>query len=131
MEVSYGTTLPVVRSTSAYVVVKLIGGRQVAIGPGKVVLHRAGTPWGATGAKLVAEARKFLGLQYLWAGTSGFAFDCSGFTHTLYAAFGIICRVTPIVRADRVGMDVRHLRRRAALPARLGLKVPPRRADRP
>ena len=89
MEVSYGTTLPVLMSTSAYVVVKLIGGREVAIGPAKVVLHTAGTSWDATGAKLVAEAKKFLRLQYLWAGTSGFGFDCSGFTHTLYAAFGI------------------------------------------
>lgn len=89
MEVSYGTTLPVVTSTSSYVVVKLIGGRQVAISRGKVVLHKAGASWDATGAKLVAEAKKFLGLQYLWAGTSGFGFDCSGFTHTLYAAFGI------------------------------------------
>ena len=89
MEVSYGTTLPVVTSTSSYVVVRLIGGREVAIGPAKVVLHKAGTSWNATGAKLVANAKKFLGLQYLWAGTSGFGFDCSGFTHTLYAAFGI------------------------------------------
>jgi cell wall-associated NlpC family hydrolase len=89
MEVSYGTRLPVVTSTPAYVVVKLIGGRDVAIRPGNVILHKAGTSWNATGAKLVAEAKKFLGLQYLWAGTSGFGFDCSGFTHTLYAAFGI------------------------------------------
>jgi gamma-D-glutamyl-L-lysine dipeptidyl-peptidase len=89
MEVSYGTSLPVVKATSAYVVVSLIGGRQVAIRPAYVALHTAGTSWGATGPKLVAQARKFLGLQYLWAGTSGFGFDCSGFTHTIYAAFGI------------------------------------------
>jgi gamma-D-glutamyl-L-lysine dipeptidyl-peptidase len=89
MEVSYGTALPVVQATSAYVVVQLIGGRKVAIRPAYVALHKAGTSWGATGAKLVAEAKKFLGLKYLWAGTSGFGFDCSGFTHTLYAAFGI------------------------------------------
>jgi cell wall-associated NlpC family hydrolase len=89
MEVSYGTIMPVVTSTPSYVVVRLIGGREVAIGPAKVVLHKAGTSWNATGAKLVAEAKKFLGLRYLWAGTSGFGFDCSGFTHTLYAAFGI------------------------------------------
>jgi gamma-D-glutamyl-L-lysine dipeptidyl-peptidase len=89
MEASYGTALPVVRATSAYVVVQLIGGRAVAIRPAYVALHTARTSWGATGAKLVAEAKKFLGLRYLWAGTSGFGFDCSGFTHTLYAAFGI------------------------------------------
>jgi gamma-D-glutamyl-L-lysine dipeptidyl-peptidase len=89
MEVSYATALPVVQATPAYVVVRLIGGRQVAIRPASVALHTAATSWGATRAKLVADAKKFLGLRYLWAGTSGFGFDCSGFTHTLYAAFGI------------------------------------------
>jgi hypothetical protein len=89
MEVSYATALPVARTATHYVVVTLIGGRQVAIRRSWVVLHTAGTSWNPTGPKLVAEAKKFLGLQYLWAGTSGFGFDCSGFTHTLYAAFGI------------------------------------------
>jgi cell wall-associated NlpC family hydrolase len=89
LEVSYATSLPVVAATRAYVVVRMIGGREVAIWRGRVVLHAAGSTWVATGAKLVAQARKFLGLQYLWAGTSGFGFDCSGFTHALFAAFGI------------------------------------------
>ncbi len=89
MEISYATALPVRSATSAYVVVRLIGGRDVSIARWRVVLHAAGTSWGATGAKIVAEARKFLGLQYLWAGTSGFAFDCSGFTHSVYRAYGV------------------------------------------
>ena len=88
-EISYATGLPVVSATSAYVVVGLIGGRHVAIARWRVYLHPAGSAWGATGAKIVAEARKFLGLQYLWAGTSGFGFDCSGFTHSVYLAYGV------------------------------------------
>ncbi|HEX9063730.1 MAG TPA: NlpC/P60 family protein [Streptosporangiaceae bacterium] len=89
MEISYATALPVVTSTSTYVVVQLIGGRKVSLARWRVALHTAGTPWGATGAKIVAEAKKFLGLQYLWAGTSGFGFDCSGFTHSVYLAYGV------------------------------------------
>jgi cell wall-associated NlpC family hydrolase len=88
MQVSYGTRLPVLRSAPAYAVVSLIGGRQVTVRRSDVVLHTWGTAWGATRAKVVAEARKFTGLQYLWAGTSGFGYDCSGFTYAVYHAYG-------------------------------------------
>ena len=89
MQVSYDTRLPVVRATPTYVLVSLIGGGQAALRPGAVVLHKAGTAWGATRAKVVAEARKFTGLQYLWGGTSGYGYDCSGFTYSVYHAYGI------------------------------------------
>ncbi|MGO8957352.1 MAG: NlpC/P60 family protein [Streptosporangiaceae bacterium] len=89
MLASYDTSLPVVRATSAYVEVKLIGGRNVAVRRSDVVLHSAGTAWGATPAVVVAEARNFLGLSYLWAGTSGFGFDCSGFTYSVFRAYGV------------------------------------------
>jgi cell wall-associated NlpC family hydrolase len=89
METSYGTMLPVLTSTATYVEVTLIGGRHVALRRSAVALHTAGASWDATAAKVVSEARKFLGLQYLWAGTSGFAFDCSGFTYSVYHAYGV------------------------------------------
>jgi gamma-D-glutamyl-L-lysine dipeptidyl-peptidase len=88
MQVSYDTRLPVLSSTPAYVVVSLIGGQRAALRPSDVVLHTWGTVWGVSQAKLVAEARKFTGLQYLWAGTSGYGYDCSGFTYSLYHAYG-------------------------------------------
>lgn len=90
MDLSYDTTLPVLRATSTHVEVALIGGRPAELARGSVTLHVVGSPWNATGAKLVAQARKFLGLQYLWGGTSGFGFDCSGLTHSIYLAYGVV-----------------------------------------
>lgn len=89
MLASFGTSLPVVVATASYVEVRLIGGRAVALRRGDVALHSAGASWHATRAQVVAEARKFLGLPYLWAGVSGFGFDCSGFTYSVYRAFGL------------------------------------------
>lgn len=89
MLASYGTSLPVVRATPAYVVVELIGGQHAAARRADVTLHAAGASWGATRAAIVAEASRFLGLPYLWAGTSGFGFDCSGFVYSVYRHYGI------------------------------------------
>jgi gamma-D-glutamyl-L-lysine dipeptidyl-peptidase len=88
MLASYDTRLPVVRATATYVEVTLIGGQKAAVRRSDVVLHAAGSSWGLTRARVVAEARKFLGLPYLWAGTSGFGYDCSGFTYSVYHAYG-------------------------------------------
>jgi cell wall-associated NlpC family hydrolase len=89
MKVSYGTRFPVMQATSTYVKVALIGGRRVALPRSAVKLHLAGTTWGATRDKVVADAKQFRRLQYLWAGTSGFGYDCSGFTYSIYRAFGM------------------------------------------
>jgi cell wall-associated NlpC family hydrolase len=91
MQVPHGTRLPVVNATpgATYVVVTMLDGRKLALSRQVLSLHTEGTTWGATRAKVVAEAKKFLGLSYLWAGTSGFGFDCSGFTYAVYRTFGI------------------------------------------
>ncbi len=40
--------------------------------------------------KLYSTAKEFMGIPYLWGGTSPKAFDCSGFTKTLYFLHGVI-----------------------------------------
>lgn len=42
-----------------------------------------------TGQKLVKEAGKWLGVPYLWGGTSPAGFDCSGFLKQVLDQFGI------------------------------------------
>jgi cell wall-associated NlpC family hydrolase len=38
---------------------------------------------------VAAQAPHFLGVPYVWAGTTTSGFDCSGFTRFMYARFGI------------------------------------------
>ncbi len=90
LEVSCGTRLPVVAAGDEAVEVELLNGAHAFVRRAGVVLHETGTVWPApTGARLVRQARRFLGLQYVWAGTSGFCLDCSGFTHLVYKALGV------------------------------------------
>jgi cell wall-associated NlpC family hydrolase len=40
--------------------------------------------------EMLTLSKTFLGLPYLWGGTSSFGFDCSGFVQTLYSQMGIL-----------------------------------------
>lgn len=43
-----------------------------------------------TGDNIVETGKQFLGLPYLWGGTSARGMDCSGFTKTIYFLYGLI-----------------------------------------
>jgi gamma-D-glutamyl-L-lysine dipeptidyl-peptidase len=80
IEFSYGTSLHVVKRTATNVEVELLDGRHASIAAEDVV---------PPSHNVLREARRFVDLPYLWGGTSGFGFDCSGFTHLLYRTLGI------------------------------------------
>ena len=102
-EVSAGTRLERLRGTPAYWIVRLPDGRTAKIARSAVVTK---LPTG-TRSRVVSYARRFVGLSYLWAGTSGFGFDCSGFTSTVYRLNG---RTIPRDSRDqaRAGAAVRR-----------------------
>jgi cell wall-associated NlpC family hydrolase len=90
IRLSYGTRLPVASAADGVVEVVAPDGRTLWVSATRAKVVRPGAPTRTpTGSVVVSEARKFLGLPYLWGGTSGFGFDCSGLTHLVYAQLGI------------------------------------------
>jgi cell wall-associated NlpC family hydrolase len=85
LEVSFGTRLSALRRSGGYWQVRLPTGAQALVSATDVT---RGTLQ-ATPSSVTMVARRFLGLAYLWAGLSGFGFDCSGLTHLVYRVHGV------------------------------------------
>lgn len=99
IELSFGTTLAVAHAEPGWVEVLDNHGAPLYLNAAEVSLT---TP-PATAAQLIATARRFLRLPYLWAGLSGFGFDCSGFTHQMYASIGVEIPRDADAQADAAG----------------------------
>ncbi|SHF98588.1 C40 family peptidase [Ornithinibacillus halophilus] len=91
IEISYNTQLPVIEQLQNAVRVGTPGDgdKWLAIDNVKIYSTEEDIVM-PSGNDLVQAGEQFLGLPYLWAGTSGFGFDCSGFTYSLYNNHGII-----------------------------------------
>jgi gamma-D-glutamyl-L-lysine dipeptidyl-peptidase len=84
---SYQTRLPILAEGESYLKVRLPDG---AVGCFARKEVKKTTKLFFAGTNIVQEARQFLGLKYLWGGTSSYGFDCSGFMFRLYQSQGIL-----------------------------------------
>ncbi|WDF04617.1 C40 family peptidase [Shouchella hunanensis] len=84
LQVSYGTELTVLDESIDWIKVETpLGNALIKREDVRLSFNKKG------GHSLLTEARRFLGLPYLWAGMSGFGFDCSGFVYRLHKVSGI------------------------------------------
>ncbi len=90
MELSLDTRLPVLARSGGSILVATPdrGAAWLSAHDARVYADQAEIPRPG-GTDLTATARRFAGLPYVWAGTSAWGFDCSGFTHTIYHVHGI------------------------------------------
>lgn len=78
---SYGTRLPLLRWSGDAAVVRTPDGRGTVDG--------VEPPLRPSNASVIAQAKRFLGVHYLWGGLSAWGFDCSGLIWSVYRAHGL------------------------------------------
>ena len=85
-ELSYQTRLPLLAANENNVLVGLPDGSSGYLAREAVSL--SARSFFSTN-NLIKEAQRFLGLRYIWGGTSAYGFDCSGFVLRIYQSQGI------------------------------------------
>ena len=91
IEVSYATILPVIKEAGNYYIVQTPsdGTKLLKKGHAKSFQDYSDVPK-PSAQTIIDEAKRFLNLPYLWAGTSSWGYDCSGILHAVFRAHGIM-----------------------------------------
>lgn len=91
LQISYATILPVVKKENGYYHVQTPanGIKLLKASSAKVYKNYKAIPKPSQ-SDIVNTAKRFLGLKYLWAGTSSWGYDCSGIIYATYRAHGIM-----------------------------------------
>ena len=91
MELSYNTRLSIVQEDEDWLQVQTpVNGVKYLRKQGIEIVDNEGAIPKPLEEDIVDSAKKFTGLPYLWAGISGFGFDCSGLTFAVYNRHGIV-----------------------------------------
>jgi hypothetical protein len=80
---SYGTKLPLVRWSGDAAIVRTPDGQGTLAGGDAL------EPLPPTNASIIAQAKRFLGVHYLWGGLSSWGYDCSGIIWAVYRSHGM------------------------------------------
>lgn len=91
LEVSYSTRLPVLGGDAANLEVWSPTGDSMLVARKDVSVTKPDVPaLPPTAEAIVEDARRFMGLPYLWDGSSAYGFDCSGITYSVFRTHGVL-----------------------------------------